>query len=62
MVETLVYYIGRALQVLGMATAAVSLFVYMGDEKGMGPMMKFAGLGLVEFYIGYGLTMMVGKK
>lgn len=58
----IVFYLGRALQVMGMITATAALIVYGGVEGGMGPMMKLAGAGLVEFYVGYGLLALAGRK
>ncbi|MBI4666152.1 MAG: hypothetical protein HY751_07080 [Nitrospinae bacterium] len=56
------FYIGRALQILGMITAAMALLTYFNQQENMGTMMKIAGAGLVEFYVGYGITMLTGRK
>ncbi|MBF0171610.1 MAG: hypothetical protein HQK87_11100 [Nitrospinae bacterium] len=53
------YYLGRTLQLLGLLTAVAALLLFNDD---MGEMMKIAFAGLVEFYLGYGLMAMTGRR
>ena len=62
MINVAVFYFGRAMQIMGMMTAAVALFVSLNQDGQMGNMMKFALGGLAEFYIGYALTAFSGRK
>ncbi len=47
------FYIGRGLQVLGMANLVVALFVGLTEEHGMGPEMLLLGIGVVLFMVGH---------
>ncbi|MBI5814099.1 MAG: hypothetical protein HZB29_00630 [Nitrospinae bacterium] len=62
MIRAAAYYLGRAMQVMGMLTAAASLIAFFNVDGQMGTMMKLAGAGLAEFYIGYGLIVFGGVK
>lgn len=62
MVRTIAFYIGRALQLIGMGMAAFAILAYFNQEGQSGIMLKWGLAGLVEFYIGYGITMLVGNK
>ncbi|MFQ5847716.1 MAG: hypothetical protein ACE5IQ_08645 [Candidatus Methylomirabilales bacterium] len=46
------YYLGRGLQVLGMANLAVGLFVGITEEHGMGPELILLGVGALLFLLG----------
>ncbi|MEE9173214.1 MAG: hypothetical protein V3U41_09985 [candidate division NC10 bacterium] len=54
------YYLGRGLQVLGMANLVVGLFVRLTEENGMAPEMLLLGLGVVLFMVGWLLQRRVG--
>lgn len=47
------YYVGRGLQVLGMANLVVALFVGLTEEHGMGPELLLLGIGALLFMVGY---------
>lgn len=47
------YYLGRGLQVLGMANLGVALFVGITEEHGMGPELLLLGIGIVLFTLGW---------
>jgi hypothetical protein len=47
------YYLGRGLQMLGMANLVVALFVGLTEEQGMGPEMLLLGIGAVLFTVGW---------
>jgi hypothetical protein len=51
--EARMYYLGRGLQVLGMANLVVALFVGLTEEHGMGPEMLLLGIGAVLFMVGW---------
>lgn len=57
-----VFYIGRVLQIMGIVTTAASLIVLGGADGRMGDMLKLAFVGIAEFYIGYAITAMAGRK
>ena len=59
---TLVFYIGRVLQVMGIVTVASALIVFGGADGRMGDMLKLAFAGVAEFYIGYAITAMAGRR
>jgi len=46
------FYLGRGLQVLGMANLVVAFFVGITEEDGMGPEMVLLGIGAVLFMLG----------
>ncbi|MEE8326417.1 MAG: hypothetical protein V3W10_02715 [candidate division NC10 bacterium] len=46
------YYLGRGLQVLGMANLMVALYVGMSEEHGMGPELLLLGIGAIFFLLG----------
>jgi hypothetical protein len=46
------FYLGRGLQVLGMANLVVAFFVGITEEDGMGPEMILLGIGAVLFLLG----------
>jgi hypothetical protein len=46
------YYLGRGLQVLGMANLVVALFVGITEERGMGPELILLGIGTLLFLLG----------
>ncbi|VAX15108.1 hypothetical protein MNBD_NITROSPINAE01-1476 [hydrothermal vent metagenome] len=62
MFKTVIFYLGRALQLIGMAMAAFAIFVYFNQDGKSGIMLKWGFAGLVEFYVGYGLTALAGSK
>lgn len=47
------YYLGRGLQVLGMANLMVALYVGMSEEHGMGPELLLLGIGALLFLMGW---------
>ena len=55
------FYIGRFLQLAGMATVLMSLVTYLPSDN-TGPMLKVAFIGVIEFYAGYLLVMGTGVK
>ncbi len=59
MTGQIIYYIGRAMQIVGIATVCMALFSFGAD---MATMFKWTGAGLLEFYLGYGLIIAVGQK
>ena len=46
------FYLGRGLQVIGMANLVVALFVGIAEEHGMGPEMVLLGIGAALFMLG----------
>ena len=46
------YYLGRGLQVFGMANLMVALYVGLSQENGMGPEMMLLGIGVLAFLLG----------
>ena len=62
MAQLLTFYLGKTMQVLGIATACGSLIYFFNQEHAMGPMLKWAMAGVAEFYVGYGITAMTGRK
>jgi hypothetical protein len=46
------YYLGRGLQVLGMANLMVGFYVGMSEEHGMGPELLLLGIGVIFFLLG----------
>jgi len=54
------YYLGRGLQVLGMANLVVGLFVGLTEENGMGSEMLLLGIGVVLFMVGWLLQRRAG--
>lgn len=46
------YYLGRGLQVFGMANLMVALYVGMSEEHGMGPELLLLGIGVIFFLLG----------
>jgi len=49
--KRLAYYIGRALQLLGLATITSVVILFFGQSK-MEPLLYLSILGAVEFYAG----------
>ena len=47
---------------MGIVVTAFALIVFGGADGRMGDMLKFAIGGIVEFYIGYAITAMAGRK
>lgn len=47
---------------MGIVVTAASLIVFGGADGRMGDMLKFAFAGIAEFYIGYAITAMAGRK
>ena len=62
MAKTLIFYIGRIMQLFGILTAVFSLVAFFNQEGQMGNMIKWAGAGVVEFYVGYAIIALSGKK
>ncbi len=46
------YYLGKALEMLGMTSLMVALFVGLTDDQGMAKEYLFLGIGIVLFLIG----------
>ncbi|MFQ5881897.1 MAG: hypothetical protein ACE5I9_05425 [Candidatus Methylomirabilales bacterium] len=46
------YFLGRGLQVLGMANLMVALFIGITEEHGMGPELFLLGIGAFLFLLG----------
>jgi hypothetical protein len=46
------FYLGRGLQVIGMANLVVAFFVGITEEDGMGPEMILLGIGAALFMVG----------
>lgn len=46
------YYLGKALEMLGMTSLMVALFVGIADEQGMAKEYLFLGIGIVVFLVG----------
>lgn len=55
------YLFGRALQILGMFYAGMALLSAFGQPD-MYRMLKDAGLGLLEFYLGWFIVSRTGEK
>lgn len=55
------YYLGKALEMLGMTTLMVALFVGITDEHGMGKEYAFLGIGILVFLLGRFLEKQGGK-
>ncbi|MFQ5802631.1 MAG: hypothetical protein ACE5JQ_07035 [Candidatus Methylomirabilales bacterium] len=53
------YYLGRGLQVLGMANLMVGFYVGISEEHGMGPELLLLGIGVLLFLMGWFLQ---GRK
>lgn len=47
---------------MGIATVAAALFVFNSGNDGMGDTMRLTGAGMAEFFVGYWLTMMTGRR
>lgn len=47
------YYLGRGLQVLGMANLVVAFFIGITEEHGMGPELVLLGIGALLFMLGW---------
>ncbi len=50
------------MQLFGILTAIFSLVAFFNQEGQMGNMIKWAGAGVVEFYVGYAIIALSGKK
>ena len=46
------YYFGKALEMLGMTSLMVALFVGITEEQGMAKEYLFLGIGIVLFLVG----------
>jgi len=46
------YYFGKALEMLGMTSLMVALFVGIAEEQGMAKEYLFLGIGIVLFLVG----------
>jgi hypothetical protein len=46
------FYLGKALELLGMTSLMVALFVGITDEHGMAQEYLFLGIGIVVFVLG----------
>ena len=46
------YYLGKALEMLGMTSLMVALFVGIIDEQGMAKEYLFLGIGVAVFLVG----------
>jgi len=59
--KTVLYYLGKSLQLIGMGTVLIAFLSFFGEPK-MGLMFKLTAMGLVEFYGGYFLVSYAGVK
>ncbi len=59
--KTIIYYLGKSLQLIGMGTVLIAFISFFGEPK-MGLMFKLTAMGLVEFYGGYILISYTGVK
>lgn len=55
------YYFGKALEMLGMTSLMVALFVGFTDEQGMAKEYLFLGIGIVVFVVGRFLERQYGQ-
>lgn len=55
------YYFGKALEMLGMTSLMVALFVGVTDEQGMAKEYLFLGIGIVAFVVGRFLERQYGQ-
>jgi len=62
MFKTVIFYLGRALQLIGLGMVVFAILAYFNQEGKGGIMLKWGLAGLIEFYIGYGLTALGGHK
>lgn len=46
------YYLGRGLQVLGMANLMVAFYIGISEEHGMGPELLILAVGVLVFLLG----------
>ena len=46
------YYLGKALEMVGMTSLMVALFVGITDDQGMAKEYLFLGIGIVVFLVG----------
>ena len=46
------FYLGKALEMLGMTSLMVALFVGISDEHGMAKEYLFLGIGIIVFLLG----------
>ena len=62
MFQTVIFYLGRALQLIGMGMVVFAILAYFNQEGKSGIMLKWGFAGLIEFYVGYGLTALGGRR
>ena len=55
------FYLGKALEMLGMTSLMVALFVGITDERGMAKEYLFLGIGIVVFLLGRFLEKQGGR-
>ena len=55
------YYLGKALEMLGMTSLMVALFIGVTDAQGMAKEYLFLGIGIVLFLAGRGLEKQFGR-
>ena len=55
------YYLGKALEMLGMTSLMVALFIGATDEQGMAKEYLFLGIGIVMFLVGRVLEKQFGR-
>ncbi len=55
------YYLGKGLEMLGMTSLMVALFVGITDEHGMAKEYLFLGIGIVVFLLGRFLEKQGGR-
>ena len=55
------FYLGKALEMLGMTSLMVALFVGIMDEQGMAKEYLFMGIGIVVFLLGRFLEKQGGR-
>ena len=55
------FYLGKALEMLGMTSLMVALFVGISDEHGMAKEYLFLGIGIVVFLLGRLLEKHAGR-
>lgn len=55
------FYLGRALQILGMLVVLKAFLNFFGEQN-MGVMMKNTLIGVIEFYLGNYIVTVTGEK
>jgi hypothetical protein len=55
------YYLGKTLEMLGMTSLMVALFVGITDDQGMAQEYLFLGIGIALFFVGRVLEKQFGR-